>query len=201
MIKKAVLFTALILLFTGFVCADSFRTVGAGEVIIVGKVTVHPPKNLEFYAKSWGITDFSKPDMYVIFDDSYKESYWSGFLMGGFLGDIKKHTNKAYYFYEGEEYFLSRRNLKKQNLKAKSPIKYCFFSNESFSVYLPLEFASTIPKGKKYVYVGNYEYFLEGNDFHVEKILVSYNHDKAQKALDQKIGKHVDLYQAENIFD
>lgn len=37
--------------------------------------------------------DFLK--MYVIFDDSYKESYWSVFLMGGFLGDIKKHTNKA----------------------------------------------------------------------------------------------------------
>ncbi|MBO4547463.1 MAG: hypothetical protein J5700_07810, partial [Treponema sp.] len=92
-----------------------------------------------------------------------------------------KSDNGKYGVYKPGEFFLSKQKTKKGVLESAWPIKWRFYSDPNFEIYLPLNFEATVPKGEKFVYVGHFEYHLEGSDFHVTKILVSDRFDQAKE--------------------
>lgn len=191
---KKIFILVILFFFISIVFAAEKKLLKASgnEIIIVGKITVHVnEKEFDFYAKSWGITDFSKPDKYIIFDDGFKE------YTHLFLGKIQHTTNSAYHIFKSSDYFLSKRRLKRNELIANSPIKWCFYSNESFQVYIPLRFKAIIPKGEKYIYVGDFDYYLEGSDFLPVKISVSDNFDQAKEFLENTYKQPVNLCRVE----
>ncbi len=166
---------------------------GLGQVVTVGKITVHvlDEENFEFYAKTWGVKDYTQPDSYVTFDYSYNELYIS---YGPFTS---KSTNSAYHVYSPEDYFLTKEKVKNGEFETKNALKWCFYSDENFQVYLPFKFKAKVPKGAKYVYLGNFDYYVSGPDFLPEKIVVSDNYKEACQYLKDTYGKDVDLYRVE----
>jgi len=165
---------------------------GSKEVIMVGSVTVKvDDPNLEFYAKTWGVTDFTKGDTYVVYADAYEET------MTLFFGAISKKNNGKFGEYKPGEFFFSKQKLDKGVLSSAWPIKWRFYSDPNFEIYLPFNFEATIPKGEKFIYVGDFEYHLEGSDFHVTKIYVSDKYDQAKEALAREFGEEIQLCRVE----
>lgn len=168
------------------------ESLGFNEVIMVGSATVKvDDENFDFYAKTWGVTDFSKGDTYVVYGDAYEE------YASLFWGSVKKSNNGKFGEYEPGQYFLSKQKVKKGVLSSAWPIKWRFYSDPNFEIYLPFRFEASVPKGEKFVYVGDFEYHLEGSDFHVTKIYVRDNYDQAQEALRREFGDDVQLCRVE----
>ncbi len=167
--------------------------VRSNEVVIVGKITVKTADpDFDFYAKSWGITDFSVPDCYVIYNDSYNENTYLS--LGG---KVVTRTNGECNTFTVNEYFFSKRKIKNHQLIATSPIKWCFFSSEKFNAYLPFQFQATIPDDCKYVYVGDFEYTVEGSDFHPVHISLSDSFDYAKEELGKILETPIPLCRVE----
>ncbi|MCR5289236.1 MAG: hypothetical protein K6E51_04515 [Treponema sp.] len=157
-------------------------TPGSKEVVIVGKITVHTnDKNREFFAKSWGVKDFSKADTYVAFDE---------------VKNPKKEMPEWREYLQGE-YFLAKRIVKDRQVVSKSRFAWCFYSDYDFQVAVPLNFKATIPDGEKYVYIGDFDYYLDGSDFRPVKITVSDSFDLAKEFLEATYGVPVDLCRVE----
>lgn len=195
--KKLIL--ALLLAFSVCFCfaetkAKKLLSAGVGEVVMVGKINVHivDEKAFEFYAKSWGVKDLTQPDCYITFDYSYTEYYRTNFL-----GQLKKSTNSAFHNYSPDDYFLIKGKVKKDEVENVAPVKWCFYSDEDFQVYLPLRFKTHIPKGEKYVYVGNFDYYLDGSDFSPVKIVLSDHYDEAKDYLQATYGTDANLCRVE----
>lgn len=166
--------------------------VASDEVIMVGSATVKvDDENFDFYAKTWGVKDFDKEDCYFVFGDAYAE------YATLFFGSIKKTDNGKYGVYKPGDIFMSKQKIKKGILLSDYPIKWRFYSDPNFEIYLPLYFEATVPKGEKYVYVGHFEYHLEGSDFHATKILVSDRFDQAKESLEREFGEPIQLCRVE----
>jgi len=192
----------LIFLFTSIIlCADTkLPKLKSKEIVMVGKVDVHIPKdNLEFYAKSWGVTDFSVPDNYEVYNYNYKfnQRLPKGVELPVQTDWIRYRDDRLYLCNEGD-YFLSKKEIEdKTKLRSRSPVKWRFFGSKDFFVYLPLGFEADIPQGKKYIYVGDFDYYLDGSDFHVIKVTVKDNYDSAKEAIETLFGQTIDLYKAQ----
>lgn len=164
----------------------------SNEVIMVGSASVVvDDKNFEFYAKTWGVTDFDKEDSYIVYGDSYEE------YATVFFGSIKKKNNGKFGSYAPGECFLSKQSVKKGVLTSVWPIKWRFYSDPNFEIYLPFNFEANVPKGEKFVYVGHFEYHLEGSDFRPVKINVSDRYDQAKESLERLFGEEVELCRVE----
>lgn len=162
------------------------------EVIMVGSVTVKvDDENFEFYSKTWGVEDFDKEDCYFVYGDAYREYIKLSW------GSIKKSDNGKFGMYKPGDFFLSKQKIKKGVLVSDYPIRWSFYSDPNFQIYLPFSFEATVPKGEKFVYVGHFEYHLEGSDFHPTKILVSDRYDQAKEALEQEFGESIHLCRVE----
>ena len=192
--KKNILLVLSLIFVTSVFAAGNKKILSPGlnEVVIVGKVNVHINEDdLVFFAKSCGVEDFSKPDSYVLYDDSYTETYYM------FVGNISKSTNDDYHVFGADEYFLSKRKIKKNEVTATSPVLWCFYSDDEFQIYLPLLFKTTVPKGEKYIYIVDFDFYLDGSDFHPLKIVVSDNFDLAKESLERTYGTSVNLCRVE----
>ena len=198
-LKRFLLF--LIILFTSiFLSADTkLPKLKSKEVVIVGKINVHvPEEELKFYAKSWGVTDFSAPDKYEIYNYNYKDVVLGRVTVLFQSSDWIHYTNDELYVCSEDDYFLSKREIKdKTKLKAESPVKWHFYGSEDFTIYIPFTFEADIPQGKKYIYVGDFDYYLDGSDFHVIKVTVKDNYDSAKEAIETLFGQTIDLYKAQ----
>ncbi len=195
--KKKILF--LLLVFSVFLCFGESKTKdrltpGRGEVVIVGKLTVHVSneKYFEFFAKTWGVTDLTKQDSYVIFDDSYEDSFNKDFL-----NEDEDSDDAEYDVCSANEFFVSKRKVKRNELTATTPVLWCFCSDDEFQVFLPLYFKAAIPKSEQYIYVGNFDYYLDGASFSTTRIEVSDNFDEAKSFLETKYGREINLCRVE----
>ena len=191
--KRFVFYLIFFLTFL-FVSADAkLPKLKAKEVILVGKINVHvSQEELEFYAKSWGVTDLSASDSYVIYNYGYKN-----YIIGTVLNQPLRIYNEDYYVCSKDDYFLSKRKVQdKTKLTAESPIKWHFFGSDDFYINLPFSFEAEIPEGKKFVYVGDFDYYLDGSDFHITKVVVSDSYESAASFLKDYFGQSVDLYKA-----
>lgn len=168
------------------------KTVGPTDVIMVGKITVHVDENFDFYSKLYDIKNYSNPDCYVIYDDSYKIK-----IKVDLLGRVKLKSNNACSIVLPDDYFLSKRHISKDTLVADTPVEWHFYCDDDFVIDIPLEFEAKIPHGEKYIYVGDFDYYLEGSDFHVEKMTVSDNYDQAKEAVERIYEKPIDLCRVE----
>ena len=93
---------------------------------------------------------------------------------------------------------MSKREVQnKTHVTAESPIQWHFFSSNDFYIYLPFNFELEIPEGTKYIYVGDFDYYLDDSDFHVNKVVVSDSYENARSFLSEYFGQAVDLYKAE----
>lgn len=196
--KKIFLFFVLLFSFV-FVSAETkLPKLKDKEVMMVGKINVHVPEEaLKFYAESWGVKDFSVPDRYVIYNYGYKN-----IILGRITvlnqSDWIRYKNDEYYVCSKDDYFLSKRKVEnKTQLTAESPIKWHFYGSDDFYIYLPFSFETEISEGKKYIYVGDFDYYLDGSDFHIIKLVLSDSYSEAKKSLEERFGQTIDLYKAD----
>ena len=160
----------------------------ADEVVIVGKITVTMRnEDFDFYAQSFGIKDFDEPDCYDIFDDSYVKTAVLH------KGDMKILSNYHYNTYQAKDYFISKRKIYDNSFYAVTPVKWHFYGSNSFVINLPFYFKAPLPENAKYIYVGDFDFTVEGDDFHVTDISVDDTFDKAKKALEKIYGMDIGL--------
>jgi len=191
--KKIFLVFLSVFMGTFIYSGSKLMKAGSNSVVIVGKINIHVnEENFAFYAKTWGVEDISKPSSYVIFDDGYKNYY-----RDDFMDKISKSSTFGFHIYRENEYFLSKRSIKNNELVSNSPVTWCFFSDKKFQIYFPLRFKTVVPKGEKYIYVGDFNYYLEGSDFSPVKITVSDNFDQAKEFIKQTYGDDVQLCRVE----
>lgn len=163
------------------------------QVVIVGKITVKVPgENFKFYAQTWGVTDFSKPDLYIMLDDDFIEVAYQD------CREFKTLNNGQYRIFYPDEYFYSVRDIdSSRNFRSKSSVVYCFFSSESFNVNLPFMFEANIPEDVEYAYLGDFEFILEEGTYDCVGIKKTDSFDKAKKELEAKLGKEINLCRVE----
>lgn len=186
--KKKILFLVLCTFaFFGF-GSPVDDIIEADEVMIVGKITVTVRnKDFDFFTKSFGIKNFDEPHCYDIYDDSYVKT---GVLH---KGEMKILSNYHYNTYQANEYFLSKRKNAGDEFYAVTPVKWHFYGSNSFVINLPFYFKASIPKNAKYIYVGDFDFTVEGDDFEVTDISVDDTYDQAKKELKKLYGMDVGL--------
>lgn len=163
------------------------------QVVIVGRVTVRvADDDFKFYAQTWGVTDFSQPDTYILYEDSYKSG---AFVLAG---QVVKTDNGQFRQFNNGEVFYSVRNLTTdRSFVSKSAVKWSFFGSDSFQIWIPFAFQAQVPENVEYIYLGDFEYIVEGSDFHVAGVMLKDNYDAAKKELEEKLGKEINLCRVE----
>ena len=154
------------------------------RVVLVGKVSVKNPINLEARKEAFGTQKILQ------IGQAKNET-------GYYIGENIVPENAAEF---GETFFTIVKNK-----GGKYTIPYFTgmilpYISSWFQFALPANVTITIPEGAKYVYIGNFEYDL---DYALR--VVGFNHydeyTTAQEELNKALGKKVDLYRAELNFN
>ena len=191
---KRIIFCTVLLLtyFLAFSEGVNFNLMSK-EVVVSGRIKVHVDnENFEFYAKTFGITDFSKPDCYQLINDIYERKTRKY--------PEPQYTEDELYIRLPQELFLSTQTIKKvkkkTELNVKLSIMWYFYSNGKFFVSRPLVFKMPVTKDIKYIYMGDIDFYLEGPNFKISKITVQDNYDAAKQEIEERSGKSINLYKA-----
>ncbi len=180
---------------------EKIKSPNKNEVIVVGKISVKPKENMNFFAETRGLSEEEKktPNTYFVpftplvsgkYDDEFLE-----FIM----------RNPSVIFTDGD-FFCACYKMKSgsRNLKFEGATKYSFFGNDKTFIWLPFDFNIDVPKDVKAVYIGSFYYETSGNDFTLTNFKHVDEYELAQEALDKMSEKHFDLYRAdlkENVDD
>lgn len=187
--------------------AGSLKNPNGKNVILVGKVSLKTPINIEArrgtFKKTLNSHGKFKDDTYYYIGDGVQaenkpmvgESGYSRKLLKEMFNPEPK--NKPAF---GETFFTEVRS--KEGSFTINYFMGALFPNLSkwYIFEMPANVTITIPEGVEYVYVGNFEYDL---DYALR--VVGFNHydeyESAQEELNKATGKNVQLYKAELTFN
>ena len=160
------------------------------EVILVGKVTVVPKINKEFFIKSRRLTTQTaqEQDTYRLQGFSANMTGWESFSY------LLSESNRT--FYNGEYFCMKYRFPDNRRIEPKY-FSYYFFDRKKLNIALPIPINFDVPEGAKALYIGNFTYTVEGDFFDITDMQVSYNLEEAQATLDRSMDRHYDLQKAD----
>ena len=198
-INKSFIVFALLLVF-----ASSFLSAGkrkpkkegakidapkSNEVMFVGRVTVHNKQDLDFFVKTRGVSEdvLEKQDVYYLpyVPAQSKVDAW----------DVGFFESQAH-FKNGEIFLANYEKTKTNNFCFTYPFQYYFHGDTNLLIYLPSGFMVKVPKGEKYVYIGDFEFFVEGKDFKVVDVKCNDNYDAAKDEVVRLFGDKAVLTRA-----
>jgi len=169
---------------------DKISAPARDEVMFIGRITVHNNEDLDFYIKTRGLDDsiLEKKDVYYLpYIPTKKEV--DSFEIGIFESQA--------HFKNGDMFFANYTATKTGNFCFTFPIQYFFHGDPNLLIYLPSDFMVSVPKGEKYVYIGDFEFFVEGHDFGVVKVNHTDNYDGAKEEVRRLFGDKAVLSRAE----
>lgn len=163
-----------------------FHEPGADEILLVGKVSVTPKLNKDFLAKSRGLKqkDLEAPDIYTA--PVYKSRYWVDPV--SILHD--------YTMFRAGEYFCMSYPVPDDRHIELRQLYYYFYSNRRLGFPLPIAVNFDVPEGVKALYIGDFSYTVEGDDFAVTSIQTGDSLEEAQAAVDAACKNHYALQKA-----
>lgn len=161
------------------------------EVILIGKISVTPEENMDFYAESRGLSDVLKSKngtYYLPFaskkDKSFEKDY-----------ENFKKTNWKQQFNDGEFFYATYKlNKSSRNMKFNCLSAYWFFGSPNTFIYLPFDFNFDVPEEVKAVYIGSFSFTTTGDNFAIKSVKTRDEYEAAQKVLDSVTEEHYDLY-------
>ncbi len=173
-----------------------FHEPDSNEVILVGKVNVKSKLNMDFIEKSRRLTkeDLNRSDLYTA-----PEFYNPGEIeiivnMMWFSFDLNISGQDT--FKDGE-YFYMTYQIPKNRYMELDKIFYYVCANKKLCTVLPIPINFYVPEGIKALYLGDFSYVVEGDDFSASEPVITYSMDQAQEALDKATNKHYELVKAD----
>lgn|GEM_PF-780011 len=193
--RKCILY-ALFMLAT--VIPLSAKKKGGNEVILVGKVTVVSNLNMDFIARSRRLTqeDMNTSDMYKAPLFSASDNIDMKIKSSMYL--IPENPGRGF---KNGEYFCMKYMFPEHRRVELLYIPYFFFNRGNLRTDLPLHIHFDVAEGEKALYIGDFTYTVEGDDFDVTGMQVSYNPADAQAALNAATGTQYELHKADWQYD
>ena len=153
----------------------------AKEVMFVGRVTVHNKQDLDFYVKSRGVSEtvLEKEDVYYLPFVPAKQKVDAY--------DIGVFESQAH-FKNGEIFLANYEVTKTMNFCFTFPFQYFFHGDSNLLIYLPSDFMVSVPKDEKYIYIGDFDFYVEGREFNVVKVTHTDNYDAANDEVHRLFG-------------
>ncbi len=168
---------------------------GPNEIILVGKVTVIPQYNREFFAKSRRLTqkEAEASDSYAapVFNTSTATSLsWKKH----FMCMVPETFNAVS---KNGDYFCMKYHFSPNRHVELRYIAWYFFGKEKLNTALPIPINFDIPEGAKALYIGDFTYTVEGDFLEVTDLKTGDSLAQAQAALDASVNRHYDLQKAD----
>lgn len=193
--RKVIIFAVLIAISGSFMAAASKKPktkISApkkDEVMFVGRVTVHNSQDLDFFAKARGVLDevMEREDVYYLPYVPTKKQ-----VDAYDIGVFESQSN----FKNGEIFLANYEKTKTMNFCFTFPFQYFFHGDTNLLIYLPSDFMVTVPEGEKYVYIGDFDFYVEGKDFAVVKVTHTDNFDVANDEVKRLFGEKAVLSRA-----
>lgn len=166
---------------------EKFHEPTSDEVILVGKVNVKSKLNMDFIAKSRRLTesDMECPSLYIAPDFKQIDEF-----------QVFINVDESDIFKEGD-YFYKTYQIPKNRYVELDKISYYIFANKKLCTILPIPINFYVPEGTKALYLGDFSYIVEGDDFSASEPVITYSMDQAQEALDKATNKHYELVKAD----
>ena len=164
-----------------------FHEPGEDEILLVGRVTVQTKMNMEFLAKSRNLKqkDLENKDIYTA--PLYKSRY--------FVDPAGIHHD--YTMFTAGDYFYMSYPLPDDRHIELRQLYYYFYGNRKLATLLPVAINFDIPEDAKALYLGDFSYTVEGDDFAVTGMELGDSLEQAQKALDAACKNHYTLQKAD----
>ena len=188
-IKRIV--TLLVVFSTVFsVFAKSTIKEDDSKIIVVGKINVVYDENREFIKETRGISDKDaegKSDVYVI---PYVVDTADTF--GSNQSKYLKDNQTEYPI--GDFFIVQFKSLKKSDkLVYKGYMNMYFYGSTKAKIYLPMDFYVDAPEDVNAIYLGTLTYYVTGDNFTIDSLVISDEYDLAQEELDRALGTHCDM--------
>lgn len=171
---------------------EKIKKVGKNEVIVVGRISVTPEEDMEFYAKTRGVREDEKKT------DSYNVPY--SMLA---LSDTDEYVdflekNPKISFEKGEFFYaVYKFDKKTRNIQFENATEYTFFGSLKTFIYIPFNYNVDVPENVKAIYIGSFYYKTTGSDFTLKNFSHVDEYELAQEALDKVTKEHYTLYRAD----